>query len=428
MSASQYSSASSVHGFAALPCMLLGSYTSDKFKSRTLLITALVITSLLGLWYMSLPFNDSSTAILWQLYVIFVGFAFASGALLWAPLWKIIKNHNTEDLEGAEKEKKVGRNNGIQGTVNGLIGLVLALLGILLLTLSKSGSLPTINIGEKSINTGFFVLVTIYVSLIITSLILTILFIKGVDDGKSKTFSVRGVLSIIKSWKVWLLGILILGVYMLQMGLASYTNYLTNTLLISTTLVSFIGVFRTYVMRVIIANFAGRKADNSHSYIFWITIGLIVGVALVVISILLPGFSDFKQKSVLFKTLIQIASVINVLVLGLLTWALVTIRWSPIGTELNISNENYGAGVSIVSVIAFTPNAFFKAIKSGIESKYWEKYVDPNTGFETKIASQLGNQIILLVVVLFGILGIVAGAILYVSIYRKTDNYIFKRK
>ncbi|WP_035358809.1 hypothetical protein [[Acholeplasma] multilocale] len=427
LDANQYSYANAIYGFASLPCYLIGSYIGDRFKSKHLLIISLSLTSLLGIWYMTLPFNTSSLATMIQLYIIFGCFAFTTCGLLWAPLWKVVKNHNTEQLIGDEKEKRVGANNGLQGATNGFIGLFLALLGMLLLALSNSGEFPTIDYKGESISLGFFILVTIYVALIIASLLLTIFFIKGIDDNNDRTFSVKALLRVIQSWKVWLLGFLVLGVYMLQMGLSSYMSYLTNIFGVMTIVATLLGVFRSYVMRFMISSYAGKRADKSHSYIWLICLGLFVGIVLVLIAVILPGFgNDFKDKGVI-KTIMAVVACVNLLVLGLLTWALVTIRWSPIGAELKIDNKNYAAGVSFISVIAFTPDAFFRLIKAQIEGKHTMTIVDPATGYESIVASQWGNQLILLTVVGFATFGLIAGLTLYVTMYKNHEKFIFRK-
>ncbi|WP_035358900.1 MFS transporter [[Acholeplasma] multilocale] len=428
ITASQYSWANAIYGFVQLPCYLLGSYLGDKFKSKHLLVLSLIIISILGVWYMTLPFNSTKLATMIQLYIIFAGFAFAIAGLLWAPLWKVVKNHNTAHLVGEEKEKQVGKNNGLQGGINGLLGLVLALFGTMLMSLANAKKLPTIEFGDKSINMGFFILLAVYVTLIIASLLLTVFLIKGIDDNHEKTFTLKSLIRVVKNWKIWLLGTLVLGVYMLQMGLSSYMNYLTNIFLVPALVVSLLGTFRTYVMRFLISPYAGKKADKSHSYILLICLGLFLGMVLVVVAMLLPGFNNsFENKGKVFKTIMAVAASLNLMILGLLTWAIVTIRWSPIGAELKIDNTNYATGVGVVSVIAFTPNAFFRFIKAIIEKQYSMEWVDTATGHVTQVANQTGNQLILLTVVIFGMLGLIAGLTLYCLMYKNHDKFVFRK-
>ncbi|WP_211246834.1 hypothetical protein [Mesoplasma photuris] len=438
LDASEYSQAGAIYGFVSLPCYFLGSYIGDKFKSKNLIIISIFLSTLLGIWYISLPISaaysgeSQYTAI--QLYIIFAGFAFATCALFWGPLWKTVKNHGTEKLEGDHKEKKVGRNNGYQGMFNGLIGLTLALFGTLLMQLGAGyvGAIPDISINGQSVNTGFFILVVTYVALTAVSGILAIFYIKSEDDRPSEvSFSVKNIIQVLGNVHIWLLSFLVLGVYMLQMGLGSYVNYMSNIFLIPAVVVMIIGIFRTYVMRFLISGWFGKAADKSHSYILWICIGLFIGLLFILLGVLLPGFNnDFDPtKNKTAGTIIQVVACLNLVLLGGVTWALVTIRWSPLGAELNVQNQNYAAAINVVSVIAFTPDAFFKQIKAAIESKYWMYLKDENGVLtDTKVASQQGNQIILGVVIGFALFGVISGIILYILLYRKSDKFIFRKK
>ncbi|WP_051350902.1 hypothetical protein [[Acholeplasma] multilocale] len=377
---------------------------------------------------MTLPFNSTPMATKIQLYIIFAGFAFSTCGLLWAPLWKIVKNHNTEYLVGIDKEKKVGANNGLEGATNGFIGLFLALLGILLLLLSSKNILPTIDIGETSISLGFYILVTIYVSLIITSLFLTIFCIKNIEDNNERTLSLKSLIKVIKSWKIWCLGLLVLGVYMLQMGLSAYMNYLTNVFGVLAIITSLLGISTSYIIRFLVSSRAGKRADRSHSYIVLTCLGLLIGIILVVVAISLSGFdNDFVSKGKTTKIIIGVVASINMLVLGVVVWGLVTIRWSPIGTELKIDNDNYASAVGFISVIAFTPDAFFRTIKSVIEKNHSTEYLDTATGNITQVANQVGNQLILATTIPFALIGLISGLILYISIYKKHEKFVFRK-
>ncbi|PPE05468.1 MFS transporter [Williamsoniiplasma lucivorax] len=433
LSASEYSQASAIYGYVAIPSYLLGSYIGDKFKTKTLIVVSLIITCLLGGWYISLPItstfatNSMVTAI--QLDIIFAGFAFSCCGLFWGPLWKAVKNHSTEHIVGEMKERKVGQNNGYQGMMNGLIGLTLALFGTLLLELSQSKILPNIMINGRPIDSGFFILVTIYTALIVLSAVLALKYIKSIKEEGEASFSLKAIYHVLKNLQIWLLAFLVLGVYMLQMGLSSYVNYLSNIFLIPSIAVMILGIFRTYVMRFMVSGWFGKKADKAHSYIIWICLGLIVGIVLIFIGVVLPGFkNNFNPKDdPTVGTIVQVVACLNLVLLGALTWCLVTIRWSPLGAELKIENQNYAAGVNVISVIAFTPDAFFKQVKSAIEAKHNMPLVDPTTGQVTQVADQLGNQLILVVAIGMGLFGLISGIILYIVLYRQSDKFIFKK-
>ncbi|AJK51161.1 hypothetical protein MCCG_0162 [Mycoplasma capricolum subsp. capripneumoniae 87001] len=208
-----YSQAGAVYGFVAIPCYLLGSYLGDKFRAKSLVVIGILITGALGFWYVLVPVipiiagNNSATltgglliATKVQLYFIFGGFAFATCALFWAPLWKLVKNQNIEGLPEELKEKQVGKNNGMQGALNGLIGLTIALFGTLLLSLQNSEKLGKIG-GEHGISIAFLILISVYAALIIISAILAIFFIKEPKVEEPLSFSVKAMANVLKQKK-----------------------------------------------------------------------------------------------------------------------------------------------------------------------------------------------------------------------------------
>ncbi|WP_211227358.1 MFS transporter [Mesoplasma seiffertii] len=432
--ASEYSQGKALYGYLSIPCYILGVYIGDKFKSKYLIGAALGLITILATWYMTLPFINALTGnkplVKYQLYVIFCFYSFAKSGLFWAPLWKLVKNNDTEDLVGAAKEQKVGKNNGIQGSLNGLFGLTLAGIGILLLTLNKNKTLPNIVVNNYQISSGFFVLVSLYLVCLISATIMVFAVIKE-PKVTDKSFSLKAMFLLLKNWQIWALGILVLGVYMLQMGLSSYINYLDNIFLVGAVVVSIIGIFRTYVMRFLISPFAGRAADKSHSYILWMCIGLFLGIILILIAIILPGFkNDFRQWAIEepynWRVIaIKVAACLNLIILGALTWAVVTIRWSPIATEMKVPNYQYAAVVNIISIIAFTPDAFFQQVKAKIEAKHYEVIINPN-GDAIRIANQTGNQIILAIGAGMGIIALIFGIVLYIKLH-KTNYWSQKR-
>ncbi|QVJ95112.1 MFS transporter [Mycoplasma mycoides] len=427
---SDYSQAGAIYGYVSLPCYILGAWLGDKFRAKSMVVLGIVITGVLGVWYVILPFvpllagntdhvlqGTFRNLMVVQLCIIFAGFAFATCALFWAPLWKLVKNVNTEHLPKELQEKQVGKNNGIQGMLNGLIGLAIALFGTLLLELQNHEILGKVG-GENGVSIGFLILISLYAGFIILSALLALFLIKEPKLQEPPSFSVKALVSVIKDKTVILLAILVLGVYMLQMGLSSYVNYLKNVFWVPGLAVMLIGLMRTYAMRFMISGWFGKYADKKNSYIPLICIGLLLGMLLVGVGIILPGFGldnitndtdpNLKKASTI---ILQVAAGLNLVVMGAVTWAVVTIRWSPIGTDLRIANEKYAAAVNVVSVIAFTPDAFFKQIRSAIEAKHQMTIIID--GRQSIVADRLGNQLILLVVLGFGLLGLVSGIILH---------------
>lgn len=439
MTPAQYSYGLAFYGIFSIIMNFVGAYLGGKFKGKNLIMISLVMQIIIAVWYASLMFQytvppsnpNYGKAILPQWIGILFLYSVAISGFIWGPMWRIVKNFGTEGLVGKEKEKKVGYNNGIEGTFEGIIGMIIGIIGAILYSLAVAKKIPNVTLFGTEVSTGFLVLILMTLFLTIGSTILSLFFIKPIEDQGNNGFSLKNLLMIIKNWKIWCMGMIIIGVFMLQMELSAYMNYLTNIFLIAPVAVIVFGILRTYAMRFLLAGTVGKKADKAHSYIFLLVIGLFLGIIFIFSAILLPGIGG-NQTVANFapweKTLLQILAVLNLLILGALTWTLVTIRWAPIGTELGITNENYASALSFLSAMGFSPGLYFKFIKASIESHYKTlKIPDPNNAGYILVVNKTGNQLILLTCAIIALICFIAGLILYINLYRKSDKYAFKK-
>lgn len=437
MNQTQYSEAVAWYGVFTTVWNLLAMWIGGKFKARHLILASMVIQIIITVWYGSLvlqPFvnnpydNNFGRLQKIQLIIILFFYAVAINGLIWAPMWRIVKNFDTANLHGKEKERKVGKNNGIAGTFQGIAGLIIAVIGTVLLWLTQEDMLPDVWIGNQKVSLAFIMLISIVLTLTILATLLVYFLLKKLDDDEPKKIcGFKEMKAIASNWKLWILGFAIAGIFILELELGAQINYLKNIFLISTGFVAVAGIIRTYVLRFLLVGYVGKKADKAHSYLFLILLGIFVGIALTITAILLPGFDNEKTIDNLpytQKLVLQTIAVLNFFVLGGLTWALVTIRWSSIGTELGITNENYASAISFLSTVGFSPALYFKFIKSYIEDNHKMEVLLAN-GNKILGADKYGEQLILTVCACVAFSGFLAALILYIKLYRKSDKFAF---
>ncbi len=390
----QLTKVTAIYGYVSLATYLLGGWLADKVSLRLLLVLGLGAIGVVGIWYGFIPFmnNESSNKFL-QLIIIFLIWGFATNFIFWAPLWKLLSE------QGNSKQ---------QGTVNGILGSINGLFGTLIIGLAY-GTYYAL----RGTNYAFPVLAWIISGAALGVCFLIIIFIKSqekkVVEETKKTSIFSSLFDVLKNYRIWLVSMLILGVYMFQTGLSFFIPYLSNTLKITSGIVFVLGLMRTYLLRFATSTFAGRWADKSKKYILFLVIGLIVNTIVVTAAILVPGFNDnFEQLNAGYQIFVQIFVSIAFLVLGISSWCLVTNRWATIN-EINVSHNSYATAVGFISFLAFSPDAWFFHIASIVQENY---YVIVN---DAKQTSQTGNQIILFIIIIFSAIGFLSGIFLLIN-------------
>lgn len=397
----------SIYGIISLFMYLFAMGFADKFKCKTLILTGIFLMFILGLWYSLVsvifgnnPTNKAYSVNFWNYLVIFIGFSVAIKLFYWAPLWKLVA------MQG--EKNQVSTMNGIEGSTNGFIGMLLAIVGSVFYFVN-----PKVN----GMSIGFLILSSCYTLALISAFVLILRFVKeGESQLSSDSFqkNFKNIFGHAKNIKLWMYGFVVMGIYMFQSALSGYTDYLTNVFRVSAVIVFILGIGKTYIMRFVASFSMGKMADKSNKYILIIIFGLIVCTGLTLMVLVLPGFNNNFRNSPILA--IQILAGINMVCLGFATWCLVTIRWSPIATELKIDPKHYSGAVAFISILAFTPDAFFQYLKSYIQSHHQTQIW--YHGMHKTAVDQTGNQLILASTIAIGLIGFILALILYFNIYK----------
>ncbi|ATQ35791.1 hypothetical protein MENTO_v1c06590 [Mesoplasma entomophilum] len=414
ISPAQLSQASAVYGYVSLVVFFFGSIIADKISLKWLTITGLVSFGITGAWYGSVGLTaggaiifdvENNIAILnpigqsnryTQILIIYVIWAIAK-IIFWAPLWKLLSQQG--------KPEENGILNGIHGSLNGLIGTIFVGLGFIIFTILT----PIFVNNNNTSSLAFSLMCYLFCLLIFIDATLLIFFIKEKkSEIISKDFNIKEVGKILKNYKIYLLSLLVMGVYMYQQGLSVLIPFMNSAILISASVTFIGGLLRTYLFRLIFSAPSGKIADKSGKYIKFLVIGCIICSFLMMVIIFLPGFKvgGFANQSAGMKLFIQIIVYSFFLCMGAICWGLVTNRWATI-YEIGIDHKQYATSVGLISVIAFSPDAWFWQLNS----LFLEKYK-----VETSIAGvynyQLAYQYSMILIVAGGIIGVISGFIL----------------
>lgn len=341
-----------------------------------------------------------------QVLIIYVIWAFAK-IIFWAPLWKLLSQQG--------KPEENGSLNGIHGSLNGLIGTIFVAVNFAIFAILT----PFFVNKESSSTMAFSLMCYLFSVLIFIDVFLLIFFIKEKKtEVISKDFNLKEVGKVLKNYKVYLVALLVMGVYMYQQGLSVLILFMNSALLISTNITFIGGLLRTYLFRLFFSAPAGKIADKSRKYIKFLVVECIICSFIMTIIIFLPGFEigGFQNQAASLKILIQIVVYIFFLCLGAICWGLVTNRWATI-YEIGIDQKHYATAVGLVSVIAFSPDAWFWQLNSLFLDKY---------KVETEISGvfnyQLAYQYSMILIVAGGIIGVIAGLILMINLKKEKIN------
>ncbi|WP_339022565.1 MFS transporter [Spiroplasma endosymbiont of Crioceris asparagi] len=400
----QFSQGTAIYGYVALLSYVFGGFFADHINLRKLAFWGMAISGILDLWYGFIPFIDNYKLV--QLYIIFSGWSFCTCFIFWSALWKLLSQQGTK----AEN----GYLNGMEGSLNGIIGTILLVFayGIFMIF----DKLLTETLGKYA----FSILVFIFTAAIFINAWLLWQFVpekkyfEDEEDTQKFKIKISDIFLPLKNYKLLIVTILIMGVYMYQTGLSVYMNYL-DTLGVPAIIIVAAGLIRTYLLRSVIAVPAGKFGDKTQKYTLIIVCGLFISTLLTLAAILIPGFEDdINHLSVVWKIIVQVLVTGLFLCLGATSWFLVTNRWATI-YELKISQKEYAMSVGFISFIAFSPDAWFWQVDSLIQ-EHWNVWNDDHTSV---ISTKISNQISLTIICAIGIMAMFAGIILLFVLHKQ---------
>ncbi len=387
VTAAEFDQLNAVLGYVVLAFQIPSGILADKMSGKKLLIISVVMSGIC-----TVLFGLATQAIypphlaLPMLYMVFIGFGISTTLFLWSPLWKVLSE------QGDAKQQS--SLYGLQGSYNGLLGLVfITLIGTFATNLAHNGN-----------NILFYILVYIIAGALFLSAIGVQLFVKDTkqkseitkkfSDFRKRIYNFKfskeslSFLQPIKIFRVWLLAVFVMGMYMFQSVFAYYLKSYVGLFLTGTTVAALAGL-RTYGLRLMVSGPFGKWMIKRKSWILVMLVSLSIGLLIAMIMVLTPGIGNtFNGHNT--NLVIKIIFPILFILVGVISWFLVAGRYMQID-EIPHTKNNYGTTIAIISFIAFSTDAWFYQMASSWAKSSPEIFQTPTGGY-----SQHGLQLLLL--------------------------------
>ncbi len=359
-----------VYGIMAMLAYFPGGTLADRFSAKKLMALSLFATSLGGLYLASIP-NKTG------LYFLFGYWGISTIFLFWAAMIKATRNWGGQLSQG----KAFGLLDGGRG----LMAAISASLAVLILSSFIPESVNASAIEQKQ---ALKMVIYYYSLLTLLSAILVWFFIK---DTKVNTIVEKRNLwlqikNVLKNKLVWLQAVIVVSAYSTYKGLDYFSLYAVDVLDMSNLDAAFFMSNSSYI-RVFSAISAGFIVDRfSASKVILFLFGILI-ISYLTLTTVLPNAN----------TLILIYT--NIMITFIAVFGLRGVYFALL-QETKTAGHLTGTAVGLISVIGYTPDAFFNSITGRI--------LDANPGAQ-------GHQNFYLFLAAFSALGLLATVILVYS-------------
>ncbi len=307
----------------------------DRFSARKILMASCLFSALCNILFALFP-SFGFALFIWALL------AFSTGGS-WPCLIKAVRDSGSEEEQG----KMFGFFYGLQGLVMVIIGFIDA--GIY-------GSF------EDPIK-GFEYMLFFQAGVLVLSAVLVFLFLKDVTPynqnmpAQEAKSAFAGVLTVIKSPKVWIMVVLIFCGYGCYISMGYLTPYTTNVLGASITMGAVLGTIRVYGIRIFAGPLSGYIADKlgAPSKLMIISFIALFGMMVYLLNI----SADTSHNVVIAITMFT----------SLACMMMYCVMFAGM-EEVKIPPSQTATAVSIISMLGFLPDAIFPPLYG-----YWlDKY------------------------------------------------------
>lgn len=307
----------------------------DRWSARKIIIGSCLISAMCNILFALFP-SFGFALFIWAMLAVSTGG-------FWPCLIKAVRDSGSEDEQG----RMFGTFYGAQGFVMVIIGFIDAAI---------YGSF------EDPIK-GFEYMLFFQAAVLILSAVLIFAFLKDVtpynqnnkpEESKS---AFAGVLTVIKSPKVWLMVTLIFCGYGCYISMGYLTPYTTNVLGASVTMGAVLGTIRVYGIRIFAGPLSGYIADKlgAPSKLMIISFAALFGMMVYLLNI----SSDTSHNVVIAITMFT----------SLACMMMYCVMFAGM-EEVKIPASQTATAVSIISMLGFLPDAIFPPLYG-----YWlDKY------------------------------------------------------
>lgn len=313
----------SVFGIVAIICYFPGGWLADKFSSKWLIVTSLVVTGVLGLWEMTLP----SYPVLIAIYFLW---GISLTLTFWAAMLKATRSLGNSNEQGR-----------LYGILEGGRGLIPLLYGLAVVAIFKTGSNDV---------AGLVRVILSYSVLNFIGAAIVLLFFKNdknneVSQEKSAPV-LKDIFELIKMPNIWLVAGIVFVSYLMYTSFSYITPYLTEFCGVGTASAATIALIRTYGIAIFGGALSGFLADKTGSrsrmLIYSFAVG-VVGVIAFLLTKATPG-SAFVVIGAMLITGLGIFMTRGI--------------YFAVTDEIKISARVCGSAIGLISFVGFIPDAF----------------------------------------------------------------------
>ena len=348
----------SIYGVIAMVSYFFGGPMADKFSSKSLISSALILTGLGGFVLM---INPSVI----MLYILYGYWGFTTIFLFWAALIKATRNWGGDHFQG----RAFGWLEAGRGTVGAIIGTV----GIFILSQATVGAV-------EGSTAGSFQSIILFTSIIVVAIGAVSWFGIPKDDENSlhrETINFNTVERLMAKPNIWLLGIIIVCAYVGYKATDDLSLYANTVLGFSELESSYVSGGALW-LRPVFALIAGYLADKySGGKIILFCFGLMA------LGSLMLGFGS--GLAIVPVILMMVFTIMGIYGLRGIYYAIMD--------EAQIPNYATGTAVGIMSVVGYTPEVFMSPLMGYL--------IDNNPG-------EAGHQYVFLVLAGFSVVGLLS--------------------
>ena len=311
---------STMYGTIAMFTFIPGGIIADKMNAKKLLAFSFLSTAALTFWYATIPSYGT-------IKLIMALMAITTDLTFWSTFLKGVRSLGTDD----EQSKIWGLSEGIRSAA-GILGSF-AVLGIMEKASSSIGGLRGTLI--------FYGIVYAFVGVFV------IFFMPDTEGGSQSTseFKISDVWKVLKSPGVWLVTLVIFGVYNLYV-LQSYTTpYLQNVCLVPAVIVGGVGIIRQYGIGLLSGPAVGMVGDKVGSPT------KTLGICTIIIAVCVAGFIVLPANTTIWLP------VILTVVLGFMVYALRGVQYAVM-PEAQIPLLITGTATGIISTVGYLPDIY----------------------------------------------------------------------
>lgn len=297
----------------------------DRFDNRKMLVFSMVMLAALTFIYAIIP----SLMIVYVLY----GLMAISNVIFWTAFIKAIRMFGSEKEQGSV----FGYSEGIRAVASLVINFI-ALWLYAKLEVTNDSPLT----GVLLVYGGIYLAMGIAIWFLIPSG-------TGSGDGHRATF--RDYVNVLKIPAVWIVSLLVMCCYSVQVASEYTTPYLSDVMLMSAATAGVVATIRSYGVGLFAAPIIGKITDKVKvPYSVSVMALLVLEIIMTAILLILPG-----EPSVL------IISIVVILAFAAFMYALRGVYYATLG-EAGVPVALTGTATGVISVIGYLPDAFMNLL------------------------------------------------------------------